>query len=56
MIKITGPLLEKEALTMVKFSCNGGGGDAFPPSPEERPDWCTCGVCQPMPSAEENKC
>ena len=45
---------------IIKFGSNGGshngGGDIFPPAPQERPDWCTCGICRPMATAEENKC
>jgi P2X purinoceptor 7 len=27
-----------------------------PPQPSTKPPWCVCGVCQPMPTEEENKC
>ncbi|CAB3985336.1 Hypothetical predicted protein [Paramuricea clavata] len=38
------------AKNLVKF-----GGD-IPPAPAEKPPWCTCRVCRPMPHEEENKC
>lgn len=38
------------AKNLVKF-----GGD-IPPAPVEKPPWCTCRVCRPMPHEEENKC
>ena len=31
-------------------------GGAPPVLPTTRPPWCTCGVCRPMATEEENKC
>jgi P2X purinoceptor 7 len=31
-------------------------GGAVPSLPPTKPSWCTCGVCRPMPTEEENKC
>ena len=31
-------------------------GGVPPIIPETKPPWCTCGVCRPMPTEEENKC
>ena len=47
--------MEKEALVVKEGGSHNSGGDIFPPAPQERPDWCTCGICRPMPTAEENK-
>ena len=31
--------------------------DLQPPDPPQtKPPWCTCGVCRPMPTEEENRC
>ena len=38
------------AKNIVKF------GEPQPNFPSAKPDWCTCGVCRPMPNEEENKC
>ena len=38
------------AKNLVEF---GGSVPSYPPT---KPSWCTCGVCRPMPSEEENKC
>ena len=38
------------AKNIVEFS------DIVPILPPTKPDWCTCGVCRPMPTEEENKC
>jgi P2X purinoceptor 7 len=38
------------AKNLVKF-----GGD-MPQDPTEKPPWCTCRVCRPMPHEDENKC
>ena len=27
-----------------------------PPPPVNNPQWCTCGVCRPMPDEQENLC
>jgi hypothetical protein len=31
-------------------------GGQPPDPPQTKPPWCTCGVCQPMPTEEENRC
>ena len=31
-------------------------GGAVPSLPPTKPSWCTCSVCRPMPTEEENKC
>ena len=31
-------------------------GEIPPHLPETKPPWCTCGVCRPMPTDEENRC
>ena len=38
------------AKNLVEF---GGSVPSYPPT---KPSWCTCSVCHPMPSEEENKC
>ena len=29
---------------------------ASPPTADDTPDWCNCGLCRVMPTQEENKC
>ena len=29
---------------------------ASPPTADDTPDWCNCGLCHVMPTQEENKC
>lgn len=43
------------AKNLVSF---GTGGNAVPPAPfpDGKPAWCTCGICRPMATEEENKC
>ena len=44
----------KGSLDYVKNLVEFGG---IPPHlPETKPPWYTCGVCQPMPTDEENRC
>ena len=38
------------AKNLVKF------GSQLPDPPVTKPPWCTCRICQPMPTEEENKC
>lgn len=41
------------AKNLVSFS---NGGSSVPPVLNGKPTWCTCGVCRPMATEEENKC
>lgn len=46
--------MEKGSLDYAKNIVEFGG---IPPEiPDTRPSWCKCGVCQLMPTNEENKC
>ena len=63
IVTLTG---DKQKDSLVELLSNGNGsmdnakklldfGGTVPVWPPSKPSWCVCGICQPMPSEQENK-